>query len=501
MKNCKVLLILPLLVFSSCARDNPSSDKEIINKFYQNFLMLTEIPRPSKHEKRISDFLKSWSTEKGYTTTQDSYNNIIFDVTATSGYENLPFTALQVHMDMVCVGMADPLNDPIHPIRDDKKEIVYANGTSLGADDGAGIATIMTYLESGQNHGPLRVFITTDEEMDFSGANNMNPDYFKDLKYLINVDAEDSTSMCVSTASAVDIIGAKNLSLGQSSKNTSIKLTLSGLKGGHSGVDIDKNRCNAIMELGQFLVELSDNNIDFDIAKLEGGEFSNSIPKQASSVLFVDSGTLSAIESLKSTFLNHLKEKYSGEDSIVFDISQVNVSNQVISNSDTNDLINMFDNIQNGVYTMSPDLPTLVECSCNLGRISFDNSVCNVAFLLRSSSQQKEDELLKYQESVLTNAGFSYTISRSTKAWPYNPNNKLINIAKEVYKKQNETDLDVVALHAGLECGTFATYNPNLMMCAIGPDIHDAHSVDETLYLNSIPKVYKLLSEMLLRVN
>jgi dipeptidase D len=408
-------------------------------------------------------------------------------------------------MDMVAVGSDssfDPLKDPIHPIRDDEKGTVTADGTSLGADDGAGVATIMTYLESGQDHGPLRVFVTTNEEDGMTGADNLNPQFFKDLKYLINVDAEESTSMCVSTASAIDIFAKKELTYVANSKNTAVKINLSGLKGGHSGMDIDKNRCNAIMELGYFINELVQINCDFDIVSFEGGEFSNSIPKNANLVLAIDKGSLDDIETLRDKNFIRIEEDYKkSEENISFTVESIDVPSKVMSQADEDDLIRLFPNIQNGIYTMSSDMEGLVESSCNLGKINLNESNGDMAFLLRSSSQEKEDELLDHQEDVLEMCDFTYEIEKGTKAWPYNPNNKLINIAKDVYKQQNDSELEIIAVHAGLECGAFATYNPNIMMCAIGPDILNVHSVDEVLYLNSVPKVYKLLSEMLLRVN
>ena len=505
MKKIALLLMLPALLLSACGGDNQPSDSQIIENFYTNFLKLTEIPRPSHHEERISNFLKSWAQGKGYEVIQDENWNLAIDVPSTKGYENLPITALQVHMDMVAVGSDssfDPLNDPIKPIRDDEKGTVKADGTSLGADDGAGVATIMTYLESGQNHGPLRVFVTTNEEDGMSGANSMNPALFKDLTYLINIDAEESTSMCVSTASAIDIFAHKDLTYVSNNKNAAVKINLSGLKGGHSGMDIDKNRCNAIMELGYFMNELVRINCNFDIVSFEGGEFANSIAKNASLVLAIDSGNLDDIETLKDKYLVGLQHQYEGsEDSISLTAESIDVPTKVMSQDDEDDLIRFFPNIHNGIYTMSKDMETLVESSCNLGKINLSETSGEMGFLLRSSSQEKEDELLDHQEDVLEMCDFTFEIEKGTKAWPYNPNNKLINIASEVYKKQNNSELEIIAVHAGLECGTFATYNPNLQMCAIGPDIVDVHSVNEVLYLNSVPKVYKLLSEMLLKVN
>lgn len=284
------------------ADEASDEDAEIIEAFYANFTKLTGIPRPSHHEEKISKFLYDWAVEKGYNAVQDENLNVMFDVPATSGKEALPLVALQVHMDMVAVGEDgkdfDPLNDPIKPIRDDKAGTVTADGTSLGADDGAGIATIMTLLESDAEHGPLRIIITTNEEDGLTGTFNMDPEWVKAPKYLINVDAEDSNAMTVSTASADIVSGSKEVETNEPRGNMALTVSISGLKGGHSGVEIDKGRCNATVALGTFLTELSNQNFAFDIASMEGGSAPNDIPNKASCVIVIDAGRMQAVRIL-----------------------------------------------------------------------------------------------------------------------------------------------------------------------------------------------------------
>lgn len=337
-----------------------AEDAETIEAFYANFLKLAEIPRPSHHEEKISKFLYDWAVKKGYDTKQDDYMNVMFDVPATSGNENLPLVALQVHMDMVAVGEDgsdfDPLKDPIKVIRDDKTGTITADGTSLGADDGAGVATIMTMLESGAEHGPLRVIITTDEEDGLTGTMNMNPEWVKTPKYLINVDGEDSTAVTVSTASCDIVSASKDVETVEPRGNTALSVSISGLKGGHSGVEIDKKRCNATVAAAAFLKNLSEQNIAFDIASFKGGSAPNAIPSSASCVIVVDKESKDIITSSAESYLKKLNKDYKGiEDGIKFTVKDTDMPDSVVSVSDIDNVVALITNIIDGIHTMSPD--------------------------------------------------------------------------------------------------------------------------------------------------
>ena len=481
-------------------------DEEIFNAFYDNFLKLTQVPRPSHHEEKISKFLYDWAEDKGYDAHQDDAMNVIFDVPATSGKEDVPLVALQAHMDMVTVAKDgvkfDPLNDPIKAIRDDAAGTVTADGTTLGADDGAGVATIMTFLESGKEHGPLRVIYTTNEEDGMTGTFNLDPKWVQEPKYLINIDAVDSGSAIVSTASGTLVKGSKDVTTADPTGDTALEITIGGLKGGHSGVDIDKNRCNAIIAVGAFLKELSDQNIAYEIASFEGGSAPNAIPEDASCVIVVDAGAKDAVTQAAASYLSKLQEDYKGsEDGITFTAEDTDMPDSVIASEDANAAVTLVKGIINGVYTMSADKADLVESSSNLGLFSLTADGNTFTAYERSSVAAKETEIVDAETSLAEENSFTVEKEKAADPWPYNPNNKLALFASETYEEINGEEFELIALHAGLECGTYAAENPDLLMISIGADIANEHTPKETLQIASIPKTYKLLAGILTKVD
>ena len=483
-----------------------AEDEEIFKAFYDEFLKLAAIPRPSHHEEKISQFLYDWAVDKGYEAHKDDAMNVIFDVPATSGKEDMPLVALQAHMDMVAAvadGVEfDPLNDSIKPIRDDKAGIVTADGTTLGADDGAGLGTIMAFLESDDEHGPLRIIITTNEEDGMTGTFNLDPKWVQEPKCLINLDAVDSSSAIVSTASGTLVKGSKKVKTDEPKGDTALEVTISGLKGGHSGVDIDKNRCNAIIALGAYLQALYDQDVSCEVVSFEGGSAPNAIPDKASFVIVVDSGSKDAVTKAAEEYLGKLQDDYKGiEDGIELSVEDTTMPDSVISSEDANAALELINNIINGVYTMSPDKADLVESSSNLGLFSLSADGNTFTAYERSSVGKKETEIVDSQTSLAEDNGFTVNKEKSADPWSYDPNNKLAQIASQVYEKINGSAFELIALHAGLECGTYAVYNPDLLMISIGADITDEHTPNETLQIASIPKTYKLLRGILEKVD
>lgn len=480
-------------------------DEAIFDAFYTNFRKLAEVPRPSHHEEKISRFLYDWASEKGYDVHQDDALNIIFDVPATSGKEDAPLVALQAHMDMVAVARDgidfDPLNDPIKPVRDDAAGTLTADGTSLGADDGVGDATIMTFLESGEEHGPLRVIITTNEEDGMTGTFNLDPEWLQAPEYLINLDAVDSDSAIVSTASGTLVKGSKDVLTVDPTGDTALKITIGGLKGGHSGVDIDKNRCNAIIAVGAFLQDLSDQGIAYDLASFEGGSAPNAIPSNATCVVVVKADIRDAMTQAADSYLGKLQEAYKDiEDGITFTVEDTDMLDSVIAREDADAAVALVTNMINGVYTMSADKADLVESSSNLGLFSLTADGNTFTTYERSSVGARETEIVDEQTSLAEKNGFTVKKEKSADPWAYDPNNQLARIASDVYQEINGAEFELVAIHAGLECGTYAVDNPDLSMISIGADITDEHTPNETLQIASVPKMYKLLKGILAKL-
>ncbi|MBQ4017596.1 MAG: peptidase dimerization domain-containing protein, partial [Oscillospiraceae bacterium] len=259
----------------------------------ENFVALSQVPRPNGHEEKISAFFKQWAEEQGLNPVQDEVLNVIFDVPATKGYEDWPMVGLQAHMDMVCVGDSpdyDPENDPITVVVDYDAVTMTADGTSLGGDDGIGCAIIMSMVQGLAPHGPLRVILTVDEEGFMKGIANLDPSVVADLKYLVNVDSETSDAVTVSTAGGYEIdIDCDNVDVKAPDGDLAVTVAVSGLAGGHSGVDIDKGRQNAIYVLDSVLKEIAAEGIFFEIASMEGGQASNAIPDSADALLVIRS--------------------------------------------------------------------------------------------------------------------------------------------------------------------------------------------------------------------
>ena len=478
------------------------TDSEIINIIVDNFIKISKIPRPSHHEEKISNYLMEWAKNQGFKPFQDKVNNVIFDVPASNGMEDKPLGMLQVHMDMVVAiqdgKMFDPLNDSINVIRDDLKGTLTSDGTSLGGDDGIGIAIIMAIVEGKLDHGPLRIIITVDEEDGMTGANNIDPKWFSDAKFLINIDNEMANEVLVSTASGNSFTINKRVDFFKSSGTLTLNICLSNLKGGHSGMEIDKGRLNGIIGLTNFLKELDKDDIFYELATIEGGTAPNAIPTKASATIVINNSDKDIIEEKLKKYSEYLNIKYQGiEEDIKCELGIADDLPKVVSREEKENIIKLVTEIIDGVYTMSKDIEDLVESSSNLGIIKLNKNGLELISLIRSSSIVKENEIVNKELTLAKECGYKTIIVKSTEAWPYNPNSKLVELTKKVYKEQNKEDIKVSATHAGLECGTFKKYKDDLDMISIGPNLTGGHTINETLWLKTIPITWHLLEGIL----
>ena len=513
MRKCLWIMIASLLLITGmfpgvCSAETAAKDngQEIINKVVNNFKLLARVPRPSHHEEKISKFLAGWAKQQGFRVKRDKHNNIMFDVPAAPGYEKLPLVILQGHMDMVCAAAEgvtfDPLKDPIKVVRDDKAGTLTAEGTSLGGDDGAGVAMIMLAVQGGLQHGPLRVIITTDEEDGMEGAFGLSPDWLADARYLINLDNEASDEVLVSTAAGDSVKVTGTVTLQKPVGDTAVMLELKGLKGGHSGIEIDKGRCNGLIAMARLLKAIRAQGLEIGLVSFSGGTAPNAIPAKADAVIMIKAAEREALKKITDSYLRSLQKKYAGiEDGIQLLIKDVPVAAQVLSAKDRDNAILFVDEIIDGVNTWSADMKGLVESSSNLGIFTADKSGIAARTYVRSSVGDLEERIVQSQEELALRCFYHSEVIKMADPWPYNPRSKLLALAKQAYKKLNGKEIKVVAVHAGLECGTFAKLNPKLDMISIGPDLKDVHSPKETLYLNSIPKTWNLLQELLLQLN
>lgn len=511
MKKCLRILIAVFLLLAgmvpgvSAAAGAGDKNQEIIDKVVENMKLLAMVPRPSHHERLISDFLAGWAEKQGFRVQQDKQNNIMFHVPATPGYEALPPVILQGHMDMVCAaaeGVAyDPLKDPIKIVRNDKEGTLTADGTSLGGDDGAGVSIIMLAAKGEMKHGPLRVIITTDEEDGMEGAFGMSPDWLAGVRYFINLDNEDSTQVLVSTAAGDSVKATGTSTMQKPVGDTTVRLEIKNLKGGHSGVEINKGRCNGIIAMARLLKAIRDRGQDFELVSFYGGTAVNAIPAKAEAVMVISGKDKEKLKKIVEGIGRELRKKFAGiEEDFQLVLTDVPKAEQVLSKQDRDRAVIFLDKVVNGVNTWSKDMEGLVESSSNLGLLKLDKDGFSARTFVRSSSGKQEEEIVNSQLALAKECGYETERIKMSDPWPYNPDSKLLALAKQAYKKLNGEDINVVAVHAGLECGTFAKMNPELDMISIGPDLKDVHSPKETLYLHSIPKTWNLLQELLLQV-
>lgn len=347
----------------------------------------------------------------------------------------------------------------------------------------------------------MRALITVDEEDGMDGAFNLDASWLEGASFLINIDNEASDEVLVSTAAGDSIRSTADMQFRKPAGDLAVTVTLSGLRGGHSGVEIDKGRLNTLIGLAGFLKELDREGIDFELASFEGGTASNAIPAKASCCIVLDAANLDALTRAADAYFGDLKAAYSGiEDELAYTMKEEQSLPLTVSKVQKQNVIRYMTEIIDGVYTWSADKEGLVESSSNLGLFSLNQGGLTAVTYFRSSSGPLQQEILDAQKKLAAECGFETEHVRMADPWPYNPNSRLLALTQEIYKQQNGEDISVVAVHAGLECGTFKTLNPDLDMISIGPDLWDAHTIHETLYLDSVPRVWRLMEGLLAKL-
>ena len=463
---------------------------------WKNFNKLCSVPHPSHHLEKITKVIVDFGKEHGLETIVDKAGNIIIRKPATPGRENAIPVVLQAHMDMVPQKNNDKVHnfetDPIEPMIDG--EWVRANGTTLGADNGIGVAAGMAILESKDiQHGPLGLFVTADEETGMYGAFGMEPGTLKG-NILLNLDSEDFGELYVGCAGGVDAnISWKYQGVAAIADDVALKVTIKGLKGGHSGLEINCGRANANKLLFRFLKEVI-SLYEARLAKVEGGNMRNAIPREAYAVISVPSEEVENIKKLVEEYCDLFNKEYSiTENKIEVLCEEIEMPELIIPEEIQDDLVNAITGCPNGVFRMIPAIPDTVETSMNLSIIEADATDISVKCLLRSSVDSKKEELASMVESVFTLAGAKVEFSGSYSGWNPNLDSTILNTMKEVYKQEFGEEAAVKVIHAGLECGILGAIEPKLDMVSFGPTIRHPHSPDEKINIESVGKFWKLL--------
>ncbi|NOU19932.1 MAG: aminoacyl-histidine dipeptidase [Bacteroidales bacterium] len=473
-------------------------------EIWKYFLEICKIPRPSKKEERIAKYLMDFANEHNLEAFQDEAGSVVIRKPATAGFENIQPVVLQSHIDMVCEKNSDTVfdfnTDPITPFIDG--EWVKAKGTTLGADDGIGIASQLAILSSITiNHGPIECLFTVDEETGLTGAFEMKPGFFNS-KILLNLDSEDEGELFIGCAGGLDTVATFAYDEEKVPSNfTAFKVTVKGLKGGHSGDDIEKGLGNSIKIITRFLWK-STNKFDLRLSVLDGGNLRNAIPREAWAVIVVHIDDkallLKDFDLYKSEIINEIQDVEPG---IIVSIEDHDLPEFVIDEPTHFDLLNSLYACPHGVISMSRQLKGLVETSTNLASVKFiqDHQIL-VTTSQRSSVESLKHDISNMVESVFRLANANVQHSEGYPGWAPNTNSEILKITRTAYKKLFGVEPVVRAIHAGLECGLFLEKYPYLDMISFGPTIKGAHSPDERLNIQTTQKYWDLLLEVLSKI-
>lgn len=465
---------------------------------WQIFEKICSIPHPSKHEQKISAWIQQFATELGLDVKEDKVGNLIIKKPATIGMENRKGVILQAHMDMVPQKNNDKehdfINDPIEAYVDG--EWVTANGTTLGADNGIGLSASLAVLASKDiQHGPLEVLVTIDEEAGMTGAFGLEAGWLEG-DILLNTDSEDEGEVYMGCAGGIDV----NIELpieweATDTTKSAVNVSLNGLKGGHSGVDIHLGRANANKLLVRALSLL---DIDFAIADLQGGSLRNAIPREAEVTLVIDGQDkdtlVNALKDINSLFLAELSKV---EPNILLSVADARLPEKQLANVSQSAVINSINGCVNGVIRMSDTIDGIVETSTNLGVVLTNENAISVKCLVRSLIDSARTNTQNMIASTFALAGASVTFTGAYPGWEPKDDSEIKDILRETYQGMFGTLPKIMVIHAGLECGLFKDAYPHWDMVSFGPTIRFPHSPDEKVKIDTVEPFFNLLVEVL----
>ncbi len=467
---------------------------------WNNFADLNAVPRGSKKEEKVIKFMVEFGNKLGLETIVDPIENVIIKKPATAGMENRKTVVLQSHLDMVHQKNNDTIfdfdNDGIKMIIDG--DWVSADGTTLGADNGLGVAAIMSILASDDiAHPALEALFTIDEETGMTGAMGLQAGYL-DGEILLNLDTEDDSEIDMGCAGGIDITATTNYKQEDILDNTSImKLEVKGLNGGHSGMDIDKGFGNANKIMNRLLYETFD--FEINIVSIYGGSLRNAIPRESQTILAVPQVKLEDFKAKINLITDAIKKEFATMDpGLIIELSPCEKSfTKAMDTRSQITLIKALYAAHNGVYRMSPDMENLVETSNNVAIVVVENGTITIDCLTRSAGESSKMDLAQTLRSTFELANYDVEFSGSYPGWQPNVNSPILAVMTNLYTDMFNEKPDIVACHAGLECGILGTNYPDMDMISFGPTIQGAHSPDERASISSTQKFWKYLLEIL----
>lgn len=465
------------------------------------FDALLDIPRPSKHEEKVIAFLKDLAHKKGLEFKQDRAKNVVIKVPATKGFENSPTVILQGHLDMVAEKNSDVefdfLKQPIDAYVEG--DWVKARGTTLGADNGIGVASALAFIDDPDAiHGPLEILLTVDEESGLTGASNLDPKILTG-KIMLNLDSEEDGVFFIGCAGGANSrIKLPLKIINASSRYTPFEIKVTGLLGGHSGLNIIENRANAIKVMTRILRSALKSGAEFLIADIKGGDKHNAIPRECFAIVAVNSRhTKKFIEAANREF-SKIKEEFAKIDKgIKLDVNEYpRKLKKVVNYEDTQRLIRILYALPHGVLSMSREIKGLVETSSNLATIGLKGKGVEILTSSRSSVSSALDSVLESIESIVELAGGKVKVEGRYPGWRPNVESPLLKRAIQVFKETAGSEPKVTAIHAGLECGIIMEKVPGMDVISFGPEMHGVHSPQERLSIPSVARFYSYLKRL-----
>ncbi len=469
---------------------------------WRNFYALTQIPRPSGHVEKVSAFLVDFAKKNGAEAEIDEAGNVIMRKGATPGYENKATVVLQAHMDMV----PQKTKESKHNFETDPLDVyidgdwVKAKGTTLGADDGMGVAAAMAVIEDSTiEHGPLEVLITKDEETGMYGAFGLKADELKG-KYLLNLDSETEGEILIGCAGGMDVVCSMEYQeMNVDSTNmAAYEISTKGLLGGHSGLEINQGRANANKLMARILFAAINTNIA-NICSWHGGNMRNAIPRDGEAVVIVpkihEKDFLDLIEKSKNIFIAEFGEIE--KNGITLTAEPCEIPTSAIPQEIQENLVNAVMAAHDGVLRYIPSIPGLVETSSNLAIINIEKGKAEISILARSSQDSMKQYLCNGLVSCFAMAGMQVKLEGGYSGWQPNPKSKLVAIMGDIYEKKFGKKPTITACHAGLECGIIGVNYPDMDMASMGPTLLSPHTPNERCFIPSVEKFYDFVVEIL----
>ena len=477
--------------------------KEVSNveprEVWKNFVLLNEVPRPSKKEERVIEFLISFAKQNNLAYKQDEVGNLVIVKESTADMINRETVVLQSHVDMVHEKNNDVdfdfLNSGIKMYVDG--DWIKADGTTLGADNGLGVAAIMAILESNEvSHPKIEALFTIDEETGMTGALNLSNSILSG-KILLNLDTEEDDEICVGCAGGIDITMSRSYRLQPNDDEIFVKILLNGLTGGHSGAEIHKGLGNSNKILFEIINELK-SNFEIKICSINGGGLRNAIPRESSIKITFAKENFNLFENILNNSFKSLSKDFHNTDpnfNLQFDL--LNDKTKSLSVLESNELIDAINRCPNGVFEMSKNIDGLVETSNNLANIKLSEGVLKIQCLTRSSSEHSKVKLSEIISNIFKNIACDCVFSGGYPGWEPNFDSETLKEVKKSYLNLFSSDPKVNVIHAGLECGIIGSHYPDMDMISFGPTILGAHSPDEKASISSTQKFWKFFKEIL----